>query len=107
MNQQPALQPFAGNAVEIETLIAAVLHAVATNRPDHRAPAFQTEKQMFERTPPSRAVLRANQAFKPVQHELTEYEQAQKALHDNLERLKAERLAREAADRDGSRRPLG
>jgi hypothetical protein len=60
---------------------------------------------MIERTPPSRAVLRANKAFKPVQHELTEYEQTQKALHDNRERLKAERLAREAAEkssRDGS-----
>jgi hypothetical protein len=52
---------------------------------------------MFERTPPSRAVLQANRAFKPAQPEATEYERTQKALHDNRERLKAERLAREAA----------
>lgn len=58
---------------------------------------------MFKRTPPSQAVLRANRAFKPVQHELTEYEKTQKALHDNRERLKSERLAREAAEQDGSR----
>jgi hypothetical protein len=60
---------------------------------------------MFERTPPSRAVLRANKAFKATQPELTEYEKTQKAVHDNRERLKAERLAREAAahkDRSGS-----
>ena len=62
---------------------------------------------MFERTPPSRAVLQANRAFKPVQPEPTEYEKTQKAAHDNRERLKAERLAREAAEAaaDGSRRP--
>jgi hypothetical protein len=60
---------------------------------------------MFERTPPSRAVLRANKAFKSTQPELTEYEKTQKAVQDNRERLKAERLAREAAahkDRNGS-----
>lgn len=60
---------------------------------------------MVERTPPSQAVLRANKAFKPAQPELTEYEKTQKAVHDNRERLKAERLAREAAahkDRSGS-----
>ena len=49
---------------------------------------------------------RANRAFKPAQPEPTEYEKTQKAAHDNRERLKAERLAREAAarkDQDGSR----
>jgi hypothetical protein len=58
---------------------------------------------MFDRLPTSQAVQRANRAFKPVQHELTDYEKAQKALHDNRERLKSERLARESAERDGSR----
>jgi hypothetical protein len=57
---------------------------------------------MFDRTPPSRAVLRANKAFKPAQPEPTEYEKTQKAVYDNRERLKAERLAREADARDGS-----
>jgi hypothetical protein len=50
-------------------------------------------------------VLRANKAFKSTQPELTEYEKTQKAVQDNRERLKAERLAREAAahkDRNGS-----
>ncbi|HEY2685185.1 MAG TPA: hypothetical protein VGI93_16820 [Steroidobacteraceae bacterium] len=60
---------------------------------------------MFERTPPSRAVLRANKAFKATQPELTEYEKTQKAVHDNRERLKAERLAREAAAGGGTQRP--
>lgn len=52
---------------------------------------------MFEKKPPSRAVLQANKAFKPAQSEPTDYEKAQKAVHDNRERLRAERLAREAA----------
>ena len=60
---------------------------------------------MFDRTPPSRAVLRANKAFKAAQPELSEYEKAQQAAHDNRERLKAERLAREAATGDGSQPP--
>jgi hypothetical protein len=60
---------------------------------------------MSERTPPSRAVLRANKAFKAAQPELTEYEKTQKALLDNRERLKSERLAREAAAGDGSQGP--
>jgi len=51
---------------------------------------------MFERTPVSRAVLEARTAFKPTQPEMTEYAAEQKALHDNRERLKSERLAREA-----------
>ncbi len=60
---------------------------------------------MFERTPPSKAVLKANKAFKSAQPELTEYEKTQKAVLDNRERLKAERLAREAAIDDGSQKP--
>jgi hypothetical protein len=80
-------------------------HAATTisRNPGHRHPKL--ENQMFERTPPSRAVLKANKAFKSAQPELTEYEKTQKAAHDNRERLKSERLAREAADRDGSQRP--
>ena len=40
----------------------------------------------------------ARKAFKEVEAKkaLTEYEEAQKAFHENRERLKAERLAREA-----------
>jgi len=40
-----------------------------------------------------------NNAFRPSDRPLTEYEEEQKALRKNLERLKAERLAREKASR--------
>jgi hypothetical protein len=39
----------------------------------------------------------ANNAFRPSDRPLTEYEAEQKALRKNLERLRAERLAREKA----------
>jgi hypothetical protein len=39
----------------------------------------------------------ANDTFRPSDRPLTEYEQEQKALRKNLERLRAERLAREKA----------
>jgi hypothetical protein len=39
----------------------------------------------------------ANNAFRPSDRRLTEYEEEQKALRKNLELLKAERLAREKA----------
>lgn len=38
---------------------------------------------------------------------LSEHERAQQAFHANRERLKAERLAREAADREAGRKPRG
>ena len=58
---------------------------------------------MFERTPVSRAVFEARKAFKPIQPETTEYARKQKAFHDNHERLKSERLAREAGAAKRSR----
>lgn len=39
----------------------------------------------------------ANNVFRPSDRPLTEYEKEQIAMRKNLERLKAERLAREAA----------
>ena len=39
----------------------------------------------------------ASNAFRPSDRPLTDYEKEQIALRKNLERLKAERLAREAA----------
>lgn len=51
------------------------------------------------RDPPTSRVLRdANRAFKPVEtkKEMSDYAKTQQSLHDNRERLKAERLAREA-----------
>jgi hypothetical protein len=55
------------------------------------------EIQMIERSRVSRAAVEANRAFKPIAPETTEYAKTQKAFHDNRERLKAERQAREAA----------
>jgi hypothetical protein len=49
--------------------------------------------------PITKAEREARKAFRQVDAEkaMTEYEIAQKAFHKNRERLKAERLAREAA----------
>ena len=49
--------------------------------------------------PTTNAEREARKAFRQVDAEkaMTEYEIAQKAFHKNRERLKAERLAREAA----------
>ena len=44
----------------------------------------------------------AGKTFRSSDSPLTEYEQEQKALRKNLERLKAERLAREAAKPKGA-----
>jgi hypothetical protein len=57
---------------------------------------------MFRRRGGSRAELEAGKAFKPAQPETTEYAKAQKTFHENRERLKAERLAREAATAEGN-----
>jgi hypothetical protein len=60
---------------------------------------------MPERIPVSQAELEARKAFKPRQPETTEYARMQKAFHDNRERLKSERLAREAAAAERNRKP--
>ncbi|MBR1168380.1 hypothetical protein ACNJYD_25605 [Bradyrhizobium sp. DASA03005] len=54
--------------------------------------------------PASRALREANKAFKPVETKkpMTDYAKAQQSHHENRERLKAERLAREAEQ--GNRR---
>ena len=54
---------------------------------------------MSERKPTA-AVREAHKAFKPAAAQSTDYEKAQSAFDQNRERLKAERLAREAAARD-------
>ncbi|CCD88316.1 conserved protein of unknown function [Bradyrhizobium sp. ORS 285] len=51
---------------------------------------------MSERRPTA-AVLEAQKAFKPAPAPTSDYEKAQSAFDQNRERLKAERLAREAA----------
>jgi hypothetical protein len=61
--------------------------------------------KMFERRPASRAELEARKAFKPGQLDTTEYARAQKAFHENRERLKSARLAREAAANDSASKP--
>jgi hypothetical protein len=47
----------------------------------------------------------ANNAFRPSDSPLTEHEKEQIALRKNMERPKAERLAREAANPDHSPKP--
>jgi hypothetical protein len=64
--------------------------------------AAKGDLQMFERRAGSRAELEARKVFKPAQPETTEYAKAQKAFHENRERLKAERLDREAATEEGN-----
>ncbi|MCC8936191.1 MULTISPECIES: hypothetical protein [Bradyrhizobium] len=51
-----------------------------------------------DRRAPTAAERDAHKAFKAVKAKeiMTDYAKAQKAFHDNRERLKAERLAREA-----------
>jgi hypothetical protein len=46
----------------------------------------------------TRALREANAAFKTIEcnKPITDYEKEQRSIHDNRERLKAERLAREA-----------
>jgi hypothetical protein len=55
---------------------------------------------MMRDQPASKALRDANRAFKPVEtknkKEMTDYAKTQQSLHENRERLKAERLAREA-----------
>jgi hypothetical protein len=60
---------------------------------------------MFERRAGSRAELEASKVFKPAQPQTTEYAKAQKAFHENRQRLKAERLAREAATAESNLKP--
>jgi hypothetical protein len=56
--------------------------------------------ETFERKVTSSAEREARKAFREVEaaKALTEHEKAQKAFNENRERLKAERLAREAAE---------
>jgi hypothetical protein len=55
--------------------------------------------QISERRMPAAAEREARKVFRDADAKvaLSEYERAQKAFHANRERLKAERLAREAA----------
>jgi hypothetical protein len=49
----------------------------------------------------------ANNIFRPSDSPLTEHEKEHVALRKNLERLRAERLAREAANPERSPKPKG
>jgi hypothetical protein len=55
-------------------------------------------RETFERKMTTPAEREARKAFKDVEaaKAMTEYERAQKAFHENRERLRALRLAREA-----------
>jgi hypothetical protein len=56
-------------------------------------------EQVFERKTISPAEREARKAFKEIEAKsaMTDHEKAQKAFDENRERLKAERLARDAA----------
>jgi hypothetical protein len=56
--------------------------------------------QIFKQKILTPAVRKAHKVFREIEREaaLTDYAKAEKALHENRERLKAERLAREAAE---------
>src|ERR1700746_1867190 len=62
------------------------------------------EIQMFERKPATSAELQARKAFNPAEPKTTEYARAQKSFDENRERLKSERLPREAAATDSARK---
>jgi hypothetical protein len=68
--------------------------------PRSHPPAGQAGAEGKEMTkPPTKAERDARKAFRPVDAKkaMTEHEIAQKAFSNNRERLKAERLVREAA----------
>jgi hypothetical protein len=57
-----------------------------------------SDDQTFERRVKSRAEREARKSFRSIEAEkaMTDHAKAQKHFHENRERLKAERLAREA-----------
>jgi hypothetical protein len=68
----------------------------------------QMSNRMSERRTPSTAEREARKVFRDAGAKvaLSEHERAQRAFHANRERLKAERLARQAASiRDAGRTP--
>jgi len=56
----------------------------------------------FMRRETTPAERQAHKAFREVRNDMTDYEKAQNSFHENRERLKAERLAREAEARGRS-----
>ena len=64
----------------------------------------KTPRELEGLKPTSKAEREARKAFRQVDAKkaMTEYETDQKAFHANRERLKAERLAREAAGTPGA-----
>jgi hypothetical protein len=64
----------------------------------------KTPREFEGLKPIAKAEREARKAFREADDEkaMTEYEPAQRAFHANRERLKAERLAREAAETPGA-----
>ena len=64
----------------------------------------KTPREVDGLKPTTKAEREARKVFRQVDAEkaMTEYETDQKAFHANRERLKAERLAREAAETPGA-----
>jgi hypothetical protein len=82
----PVHQPEASGPLSIKPLIA-MPFAIALPMPGIRKGHVMSKREND-----------ANNIFRPSDSPLTEYEKEQIALRKNLERLKAERLAREAAN---------
>jgi hypothetical protein len=59
---------------------------------------MKRHRTLSEVRPMSKRDKAASNAFRPSDRPLTDYEKEQSALRKNMERLKAERLAREAAE---------
>jgi hypothetical protein len=67
----------------------------------HAFAQSKDNKMMMKDHPAARALRQANKLFKQVDttKELSDYEKTQQSFQENRERLKAERLAREARSR--------
>jgi hypothetical protein len=65
-----------------------------------------SDDQTFERKVTSRAEREARKSFRSIEAEkaMTDHAKAQKHFHENRERLKAERLAREAEATGGAKK---
>ena len=71
--------------------------SMATSGPGPTDPQYPRARGRFKGQVMSKRENEANNVFRSSDRPLTEYEEEQKALRKNLERLRAERLAREKA----------
>ena len=98
--------PFGGASARPRPELGIKNQNAALTRQLQRGPKM-SRRQTFDRRETTPAEREARKAFRAVEakQSMTDYEKAQKAFHENRERLKAERLAREAeATRGPSRK---